>query len=112
MAPGGSYHHNCTCPRCGYTGTMVSYSTNYGTQSTLTYGGYSNSPLYAYPPPVRLMRLPKFRADRLPIPAVLELRRIIEIEEPAPEPRIPTARRAGCRARGRRPIRSLPGCRR
>lgn len=31
---------------------------------------------------------------------------------PSPEPRIPTARRSGCRSRGRRPVRSLPGCRR
>lgn len=30
----------------------------------------------------------------------------------APEPRIPTARRAGCRARARRPMLSRPGARR
>lgn len=34
------------------------------------------------------------------------------IEQPEPEPRVPTARRAGCRARGRRPVRSRPGVRR
>ncbi len=36
----------------------------------------------------------------------------VDVSDPEPEPRIPTARRAGCRSRGRRPMRSRPGARR
>lgn len=36
----------------------------------------------------------------------------VDVSERDPEPRIPTARRSGCRARGRRPLRARPGRRR
>ena len=36
----------------------------------------------------------------------------VDVSQPEPEPRIPTARRSGCRSRGRRPLWSRPGVRR
>lgn len=45
------------------------------------------------------------------VPAARALREVLTTVEPSPEPARPTARRSGCRSRGRRPVRSLPGMR-
>jgi len=50
----------------------------------------------------------RFRADWLPPPVPLELA-TLPMPELQLEPRVPTARRSGCRSRGRRPLRSRPG---